>query len=211
MDNETSILNDILLFYKKLLVPYMKIRRDMPFPTEPERNETDGEHAFILAMIALSLNERLDRKLDSGKIAQYALVHDLVEVHAGDTSVKASEDEHALKESRELEAYQQIKEDFAKTFPWVHTMIEAYEKKADPESKFVYIIDKYAGALGWMAGDGQKWKQYYPQEDGSLYHTVVKRLRSKVTRFDDPEMLELFDIIHDELENKRPKYYQQNA
>lgn len=209
MDITKGIVEDLLVFYQKLLIPYMKIRRDMPFPTEADRDETDGEHAFTLAMIALSLNQRLNRNLDSGKIAQYALIHDLVEVHAGDTSVKAPEDEHSLKESRELEAYQKIKEDFATTFPWVHVMIKAYEEKADPESKFVYIVDKYAGALSWLAGEGGKWKRYYPQEDGSLYHEVVARLRAKVTRFNEPKMLELFDVIHDELEQKRTDYFNQ--
>ena len=210
MSMNKEILADLLEFYQKLLIQYMKFRRDMPFPTESERDETDGEHAFTLAMIALSLNERLRRNLDSGKIAKYALIHDLVEVHAGDTSVKAPEDEHVLKETREIEAYQKIKEDFATTFPWVHEMIAAYEEKSDPESKFVYIVDKYAGALSWLAGEGDNWKRYYPQEDGSLYHRVVERLRAKVIRFDDPEMLELFDLIHDELEQKRTSYFEQS-
>ena len=200
------VLKDLIKLYKKLLIPFMKIRRDMPFPTEAERAETDGEHAFTLAMIALSLNERLNMKLDAGKIAQYALVHDLVEVHAGDLSVKAAEADHALKNSREHEAYQKIKADFSGSFPWIHQTIELYEARADKESKFVYVIDKYAGALGWLSGEGDGWNTYYPQLDGSLYHTVVKRLRDKVAAYDDAVMLELFDFIHTELENKRADY-----
>src|SRR5215204_4979393 len=105
MVKHEKLLDDLDVFYKKLLIPYMRIRRDMPFPGESERRETDGEHAFALAMVAISLNERLGLLLDNGKIAQYALAHDLVEVHAGDLSVKADEADHAKKEENELEAY----------------------------------------------------------------------------------------------------------
>lgn len=202
-----NILEDLIVFYKQLLIPFMKIRRDMPFPTEPERMETDGEHAFTLAMVALSLNERLNLKLDTGKISQYALVHDLVEVHAGDLSVKAPEADHALKDTKEREAYQKIKSDFSNIFPWVHRTIREYEKKKDKESKFVYVVDKYAGALGWLSGEGAGWKQYYPQENGALYHIVIDRLRSKVKTHGDDVMLEFFDYIHEELDKKRVEYY----
>lgn len=202
-----QILDDLLVFYKKLLVPFMRIRRDMPFPQESERMETDGEHSFTLAMVALSLNERLGLKLDSGKLSQYALVHDLVEVHAGDLSVKAAEADHAQKEAREHEAYKLIKQDFAEIFPWVHTTIEKYESKADPESKFIYAVDKLMGALGWLAGEGKNWAQYYPDETGELYHQVVQRLRTKVEKCGPDELLDLFDELHDELEQKRERFY----
>lgn len=185
----------------------MKIRRDMPFPTEPDRAETDGEHAFSLAMVALSLNERLMMNLDSGKIAQYALVHDLVEVHAGDISVKADESAHQQKEANELEAYKLIEADFAHVFPWVHTTIAAYESKQDKESQFVYVVDKYMGALNWLAGDGKNWAQYYPDEEGVLYRQVVKRLKQKVQKFKSSELIELFDEIHSQLEKNRTRYY----
>lgn len=207
MQKPETILEDLMVFYKKLLIPYMRIRRDMPFPGEPERAETDGEHAFTLAMVALSLNERLGLKLDSGKIAQYALVHDLVEVHAGDLSVKAKASEHAQKEAKEHEAYKTIKKDFAQIFPWVHTTIESYEAKKEPESQFVYIVDKNMGALAWLASDGANWAQYYPAESGELFSTVLERLREKVTRYDTGELLSLFDVIHETLDRNRTLYF----
>ena len=209
MQEPGNILDDLDIFYKKLLIPYMRIRRDMPFPGEPERMETDAEHAFTLAMVAISLNERLKLQLDNGKTAMYALVHDLVEVHAGDVSIKAKDADHAQKEANELEAYKIIKQDFAEIFPWVHTQIEQYEAKKDKETQFVYIVDKYMGALAWIAGDGKNWATYYPQEDGTLYHTVLNRLRSKVSKFNQSELLELFDVLHARLEKNRELYFKQ--
>lgn len=211
MPKYDEILDDLNVFYKKLLVPYMRIRRDMPFPEEPWRMETDGEHAFSLAMVAISLNERLNLRLDAGKIAMYALTHDLVEVHAGDLSVKADESDHAQKAAREEEAYKIIEQDFAEIFPWVHKIIAEYEAKSDKESQFVYAVDKYMGALGWLAGEGKNWSKYYPQKNGELYNTVLERLRVKVKLFHRGEILELFDAIHDRLEKKREKYFKQSA
>ena len=189
----------------------MKIRRDLPFPTEPERGETDGEHSFTLVMVAISLNQRLKLGLDDGKIALYATVHDLVEAHAGDLSVKASEDEHTMKSAKEHEALMVIKSDFKEMFPWIAETIEKYEARSDDESKFVYVVDKCLGAFGWFAGDGGGWAQYYPDEDGSLYHAVVARLRSKVELHADVKMLDLFDTLHAELEKKRKSYFEKSA
>ena len=185
----------------------MKIRRDMPFPTESERDETDGEHAFTLTMVALSLHDRLGLKLDTGKIAHYALVHDLVEVHAGDTPVSAPEADHSMKEVKEKEAYQQIKTDFETTFPWLHKTIADYESRQDDESKFVYVLDKSMGALGWLAGDVVNWKKLYPEQNNSKYHLVLERLRKKVVQYGDQTMIELFDVIHQELESQQVERY----
>jgi 8-oxo-dGTP diphosphatase len=187
----------------------MQIRRDLPFPGEPERLETDGEHAFTLAMVALSVNERLNLGLSSGKIAEYALVHDLVEVHAGDVPVKANESEHAKKEAREHEAYKTIKADFAELFPWVHTTIEKYESKKEAEAQFVFVVDKYMGALAWLASGGKNWARNYPEENDQMYGVVFERLRAKVKKFDQSTLLELFDSMHGKLREKRSEFFNQ--
>lgn len=205
MDSHPKILTDLITFYQKLLIPYMEIHRDMPFPGR-DRAETDGEHAFTLAMVAISLNERFKLELDAGKIAQYALVHDLVEVHAGDLSVKASDELHASKAEKEHEALQVIEQDFAELFPWVHKSIMAYESRSDQESRFVYITDKLMGALGWLAGEGKGWPEYYPADKPDLYPSVVKRLRKKVASQNDTELLKLFDFVHLELDRQRTNF-----
>jgi 5'-deoxynucleotidase YfbR-like HD superfamily hydrolase len=201
-----KITQDVVKLYKKLLIPFMKIKRDIPFPSEPERAETDGEHAFTLSIVAVSLNERLDLGLDSGQIALYALAHDLVEAHAGDLSAKASDEDHLAKENNEREALVKIESDFSETFPWLHETIERYEARGDKESKFVYMIDKSMGAFAWFAGDGKGWKVYYPDESGELYSKVRKRLRDKVKSCNDEQMLELFDHVHEMLDRKREEY-----
>lgn len=200
-----KIMLDILDLYEGLLIPYMQVRRDMPFPGDPERKETDGEHAFMLAIVAITLAHRLELNLDDGKIAQYALIHDLVEAHAGDVSAAASDDEQLVKVDREREAFLVIKERFANKVPWIPELIEKYEAKSEPEAKFVYATDKQMGTYSWLAGGIVNWKHVYTDDpDGDHYHKVVGRLRKKASAY--PDLLPLFDEIHEELDTQRTKY-----
>lgn len=204
-------MDELLGLYSELLLPFMKVRRDMPFPTEPDRDETDGEHAFALAMIAITVSERMKLGLDSGLIAQYALVHDLVEAHAGDVSVRDMHDDkaHQVKKDREHEAYLLIKDRFVEHAQWVPEYIERYEAQNDDESKLVYTVDKFMGCLVRMAGDGIRWSSYYPGIDGKKYHAVVARLRKKAEVY--PPLLDLFDVFHDELDKRRIGYLKRDG
>ncbi len=202
--NFSKLSRELEALYVDLLIPFMKVRRDMPFPTEPERSETDGEHAFSLSMFALTINDRLKLGLDNGKIAQYALVHDLVEAHAGDISARSTDEEQLIKIDREREASLIIKKQFTRTTPWIPRLIEAYEAKSDEESKFVYAVDKLMGSYTWIAGKGAGWSHTYTKQDGSDYHRVVARLRKKASVY--PELLPLFDLIHEQLNQARKRY-----
>lgn len=193
-----QLLVELLDTYNDLLVPFMKIERDMPFAGNADRNETDAEHIFTLAMIALTINHRLQFGLDSGKLALYALIHDLVEAYAGDISVRAGEAELAQKAENERVAFEQISARYAQTAPWIAPLIHNYENRVDDEAKFIYAVDKHMGGLTRLAADGERIEEYYPHTDGSHYKLVVERLRQKVTLY--PELLEFFDELHEQLD-----------
>jgi 5'-deoxynucleotidase YfbR-like HD superfamily hydrolase len=199
-----KIMEDVLDLYNGLLIPYMKVRRDLPFPTEPGRRETDGEHAFMLAMAAVTIAHKMGLDLDHGKIALYALIHDLVEAHAGDVSARHSTDEEQqVKVNREHEAFMVIKQRYARKAPWIPKLIEKYEAKQDEEAKFVYAVDKQMGSYTWMSGGGVGWHRDYKDDDAG-YPKVVKRLRKKASVY--PDLLPLFDEVHNELDKRRRNY-----
>lgn len=205
---EMQVVTNLLDLYTELLLPFMRVRRDIPFPTEPHRQETDAEHSFMLAMLATDLVHQMDITLDIGLVVQYALVHDLVEAYAGDVSVRDREAYHS-KAAQEHAAYLQIKKRFGQTAPWIAELIARYEAKEDDESRFVYVADKLMGALARLADNGESWGQYYPQKDGSGYHAVVMRLRNKAAAY--PDLLPLFDTLHDYLDKQWPKYLGKNS
>lgn len=198
-------INEMLRLYIELLIPFMNIRRDMPFPGDPARQETDAEHIFTLSFMALFLCESLKLELDTAKVLKYALTHDLVEAYAGDISVRHQDEANLkLKKKREHAAFLKIKSDFGGSAPWLPKLIDNYEKQNDDESKFVYALDKCMGALTRMASGGARWSEYYPEPDGTSYHKVVQMLRKKASVY--PDMLELFDSVHDELDRRRLDY-----
>jgi len=205
----TALMHDLMELYADLLVPFMNVERDVPYIGQPSRSETDGEHTFTLAMLAITINEQLGFGLDDGLISRYALVHDLVEAHAGDVSIRASDAELAKKADTEHEAYLIIQKQFAKKAAWIPTLIHSYEARTDREACFVYAVDKMVVGLARMVGNGARWMEYYPEPDGSLYHRVVALLRQKVEVF--PELLELFDVIHDELDRRRVEYLKRDS
>lgn len=126
-----------------IAVPFYLIDRDMDIQLSDKqsRKETDAEHAWSLALVACAVAPRIDDSLDVGKIAQLAIVHDLVEIHAGDVSIWADDNALEAKEENEAKALQKLAKDFA-SFPWLIENITEYEEKSSNEALFVYAVDK---------------------------------------------------------------------
>lgn len=131
---------------QQAILPFYGIIRDVSVPITPRRRENDAEHSWSLALMACALAPEVDPDLDVGKICTFAVVHDLVELYAGDTSVWASKEKLASKAAREQAAVTQIAANFS-AFPWIGQTVEAYERKDTSEAKFVYALDKFLNLL----------------------------------------------------------------
>ena len=117
--------------------------------------ESDTDHTVMLGLIACSWAAKYYPNLDLGKVAQYAMIHDLVEVIAKDTpTIDISDEDLAAKQQREAEALETIKAKFGEVFPWIHQTIETYEKLADPEARFVKTLDKIVPAITHLFNNG---------------------------------------------------------
>lgn len=146
-------LQDLEFLAKSVIFPFYQVQRQTPLRFEEQRLENDAEHSWSLAFVAAALAPHVDQQLDTGKICQYATVHDLVEIHAGDTSSFGTAQEKATKEEREQQALAQLRKEL-KTFPWITDTIEAYEAQADPEARFVKSVDKLIALLFDYAESG---------------------------------------------------------
>jgi putative hydrolase of HD superfamily len=125
-----------------------------------DKRENDVEHSYQIAMMAWFLNNHFKLNLSVEKLLKYGLVHDLIEVYAGDTPAYAknqTENTSATKKVREEEAFVRLKKEFdSEEFI---QMIEDYEKKADLESRFVYDIDKLVPAMNIFLDKGYGWNK----------------------------------------------------
>lgn len=122
-----------------MIAEFSKVQRVPPMG-DTHRPENDVEHSFGLALTCWYLQPKIAPNLDLLKILQYALAHDIVELHAGDTYVfdvvKAES-----KEQREREALVRIADDW-KDFDELALHAERYMDKADNEARFVKAVDK---------------------------------------------------------------------
>src|SRR5215217_6371646 len=129
---------------QRLLLAFHSLERTLPLPTRPdgiERNETDTEHSYSLAMTAWFLTQDLPH-LETDKCIRYALAHDLVEIHSGDTFAYDKDvHRHASKTERERLALAKIQHEWPDFLQMTEAIID-YETRADIESRFIYALDK---------------------------------------------------------------------
>src|SRR5258707_13334394 len=76
--------------------------------TEPRRRENSAEHSWHLAVMALALADHAPPGTDVGRVVAMLLVHDLVEIDAGDLFAYASEAAHARQQEAESAAAERI-------------------------------------------------------------------------------------------------------
>jgi putative hydrolase of HD superfamily len=122
------------------------------------RPENDLEHSAQLAFVAWYLLDTHTHTLDRELVLRYALIHDLVEVYAGDTMF-FDHAAHADKKERELAALERIRTEFPSSRD-LTGHIERYELRADPESRFVYALDKLLPMLNIYLSGGRMWKEH---------------------------------------------------
>jgi putative hydrolases of HD superfamily len=140
----------------RLLHAFQSIER-VAMAGDLSRRENDAEHSYFLAMVCWYLCDSLRLGYSKEKIFTYALAHDLVETYAGDTFFLNAEHQKT-KRDREEKAQMRIANEFPE-FGDLHATIKAYEKRKDPESLFVYAIDKVLPFLiNYMQG-GHMWKE----------------------------------------------------
>ncbi len=148
-----------ILEFQALLKQFNKVYRDVSSLHNAKELDNDVEHSYRVAMLAWMIAEEYKLKLDINKIIQYSLIHDLVEVYAGDVSLyKNNSKTQKSKEIKEHKALLKLQKEFPKlkTF-W--KLIKEYEKKNNNESRFVYIIEKLEPILVVILSEKDHWKK----------------------------------------------------
>lgn len=138
--------DDIERVVREIVLPFYQIDRAIPLRFAGRSWENDAEHSWSVALVASMLAPHIDPKLDIGKVCQFAIIHDLVELHAGDTNVYGPEEHHETKEEREHEALKKLSKEF-EHLPWLTETLAAYEAQDTAEALYVRSIDKYVALI----------------------------------------------------------------
>lgn len=126
-----------------LALAFGRIARTACFHPDGVTRESDTDHTVMLGWIAPALARRCFPALDVGLVAQFALVHDMPEVYAGDTpTLRITEEGRRAKAGREAAAVERLDAEFGERLPWVPFTLALYEKQILPEARFVRGLDK---------------------------------------------------------------------
>ena len=145
-----------------------------------KRKENDAEHSWHLALMCAILSEYANEKIDVGRTMAMVLVHDLVEIDAGDTYAY-DEAGNADKRQRELAAAERIfrllPEDQA---VWMRGLWDEFEEGTTPEAKFANTLDKIQPVLLNDASGGRSWREHQVEEARILARNVHTPEGSKI-------------------------------
>jgi putative hydrolase of HD superfamily len=141
------------------------------FTTNNPRQENSAEHSWHIALMAIMLAEYADStKIDVFHVVKMLLIHDLVEIDAGDTFCyddAARKDQH----ERELQAAERIfnlaPRDQAKTLV---TLWKEFEACITPDSRFANAIDRLQPLLNNYYTKGKAWIKHNVKS-----HQVIDR------------------------------------
>lgn len=164
--------------------------------------ESDADHTVMLGLVACAFAERFAPELDRGRIAEFSLVHDLVEVYAGDTATARilSDEDHRVKEEREREALARIRSEFDGELPWLGATIEAYERRDTPEARFVKVMDKTLPKIANLLNKGATFKpQGHDRESGQAFLDHQRENLEKSYGADQPEAMALLYALGKEM------------
>lgn len=121
------------------------------------RKENDAEHAWHMAVMTVLLSEYANEEIDVLRTMTMLLIHDLVEIYAGDTYAYDEEGKKTQK-SRELAAadrlFQMLPGDQGEKF---REIWEEFEAENTPESRFARTMDNLQPMMLNAATDGKSW------------------------------------------------------
>jgi putative hydrolases of HD superfamily len=127
----------------------------------PGRRENSAEHSWHLAVMALALGEHAPPGTDIGRVTAMVLVHDLVEIDAGDLFVYADEEQQARQEAAERAAADRI---FALLPPGqaagLRGLWDEFEERRTPEARFARALDRLQPMLANLEVGGGTWKEH---------------------------------------------------
>ena len=137
-----------------------KFIRRQTYLSDGKRKENDAEHSWHLALMAVLLKEYANEEVDLAKVIPMVLLHDLVEIDAGDTYAY-DQAGLATQRARETKAADRIfgmlPEDQGTKFRNLWEEFEAYETA---EAKFAHVLDNCQPLLLNDASGGKSWKEH---------------------------------------------------
>lgn len=144
------------------------------FLSDASRRENDAEHSWHIAMMAIVLSEHADDKdVDLLRAIKMLLIHDIVEIDAGDVFVydKGRDGGLAAREKKAAERlYGILPPDQAAE---LMALWEEFEERRTPEARFAAAMDRFEPILQNYLNGGKTWKEH-GITSGQVLHVIAR-------------------------------------
>ena len=156
--------------------------------TDHGRNENDAEHAWHMAIMSYLFREYANEDVDISKVMLMCLIHDIVEIDAGDTYAY---DDEAIKSQKERE--EKAKQRIFSILPddqkeELMSLFEEFEENVSPEARYAHAMDNLQPLILNSSNDGADWKEHGIKAD-RVYE------RQSKTRLGSEKLYEITDRI----------------
>ena len=124
------------------------------------RNENDAEHAWHMAIMAYLLREYSNEPVDITRVMLMCLIHDVVEIDAGDTYAydeEGKKTQKAREEAAKERIYSLLPEDQKEELA---AIFDEFEESKTPESKFAHAMDNLQPLMLNNSNDGGDWREH---------------------------------------------------
>ena len=143
------------------------------------RNENDAEHAWHMALMAYLLKEYANESVDITKVMLMCLIHDVVEIDAGDTYAYDSEGlktQKAREDKAKERIFSLLPDDQKAELIALFDEFEAYDT---PESKYAHAMDNLQPLLLNNSNGGSDWREHGVTKDQVYGRQSKTRLGSE--------------------------------
>lgn len=138
----------------------LKYIQRQTYVADASKKENDAEHSWHMALMCILLSEYANEPIDKLKVITMILIHDAVEIDAGDTYAY-DEAANATKRERELLAAERIfkllPEDQAAE---LRALWDEFEENVTPEAKFAHTLDNLQPIMLNDATGGRAWREH---------------------------------------------------
>ena len=152
------------------------------------RNENDAEHAWHMAIMAYLLQEYANEPVDIAKVMLMCLIHDVVEIDAGDTYAYDTEGlktQKARENAAKERIYSLLPEDQKIS---LQGLFDEFEENKTPEAKFAHAMDNLQPLLLNNSNNGGDWQEHQVTAD-QVYGRQSKTKEGSQRLFELTDML----------------------
>ncbi len=124
------------------------------------RNENDAEHAWHMAVMAYLLKEYANEEVDINRVMLMCLIHDIVEIDAGDTyayDAEGQKTQKAREDAAKERIYSLLPDDQKAE---LIAVFDEFEDNATPEARFAHAMDNLQPLILNNSNGGGDWKEH---------------------------------------------------